>query len=47
MLNPDTDVIPAIGDPLPHWRLPTLDGSEFHMETLRGKRVLLFIWGSW
>ncbi len=47
MMKRDTDVIPTIGDPLPHWRLPALDGSEFHTETLRGKRVLFFVWGSW
>ncbi len=47
MMKPDTDVIPTVGDLLPDWRLPALDGSEFHPETLRGKRVLLFVWGSW
>ena len=47
MMKRDTDLIPAIGDPLAHWRLPALDRSEFHTETLRGKRVLFFVWGSW
>ncbi len=47
MMKPDTDVIPTVGDLLPDWRLPALDGSKFHPETLRGKRVLLFVWGSW
>jgi hypothetical protein len=27
--------------------LPTLDGSAVDMETLVGKKVLLFMWGSW
>ena len=27
--------------------LPTLDGTELDLDALRGKRVLLFMWGSW
>ncbi len=27
--------------------LPTLDGGTFDLESLRGKKVLLFMWGSW
>jgi hypothetical protein len=27
--------------------LPRLDGGTLDLETLRGKRVLLFMWGSW
>jgi hypothetical protein len=27
--------------------LPTLDGVEGDLQTLRGKKVLLFMWGSW
>jgi peroxiredoxin len=27
--------------------LPTLNGTPFDLESLRGKRVLLFMWGSW
>ena len=27
--------------------LPTLDGTELDLHSLRGKKVLLFMWGSW
>ena len=46
-MRADTDNIPAVGDPLPNWSLPTLDGAELHLDSLRGKRILLFMWGSW
>lgn len=36
-----------IGDQLPALSLPSLDGSEVDFEKLRGKRHLLFFWGSW
>ena len=28
-------------------RLPTLDGTALDLHALRGKKVLLFMWGSW
>ncbi len=31
--------------PLPP--LPTLDGPLLDLTTLRGRKVLLFMWGSW
>lgn len=43
----DTNRLPTVGDRLPEWSLPTLDGTELQLNALRGKRVLLFIWGSW
>ncbi|MCC2627022.1 MAG: hypothetical protein K0S14_672 [Thermomicrobiales bacterium] len=27
--------------------LPTLDGTALDLHALRGKKVLLFMWGSW
>lgn len=36
-----------IGDTLPDITLPKLDGGELNLNDLRGKRVLLYIWGSW
>ena len=27
--------------------LPSLDGPPVDLQTLRGKKVLLFMWGSW
>ncbi len=35
------------GDPLPDMGLPLLDGGELSFGDLRGKRLLLFFWGSW
>ncbi|CAA9417007.1 MAG: hypothetical protein AVDCRST_MAG35-1763 [uncultured Quadrisphaera sp.] len=35
------------GQRLPDLTLPTLDGGDFRLADLRGKRTLLFMWGSW
>ena len=35
------------GERVPMPVLPTLDGSTLDLATLRGKKVLLFMWGSW
>jgi peroxiredoxin len=35
------------GDRLPSLSLPQLNGDTFSLESLRGKRSLLFFWGSW
>ena len=32
---------------LPELTLPRLDGGELRFADLRGKRLLLFLWGSW
>jgi peroxiredoxin len=37
----------AVGDRLPDVSLPRLDGGELRLADLRGKRLLLFMWGSW
>jgi len=43
----------GIGSPLPDIRLPRLsssgggDGGDLALDSLRGKRLLLFFWGSW
>ncbi len=36
-----------VGDVLPDITLPRLEGGELALRELRGKRVLLFFWGSW
>lgn len=36
-----------VGDRLPSITLPRLGGGEVALDTLRGKRRLLFMWGSW
>lgn len=35
------------GTQLPDLRLPRLDGGQLEFASLRGKRHLLFFWGSW
>ncbi len=37
----------GVGSPLPDLDLPSLDGGELRFGDLRGKRLLLFMWGSW
>lgn len=39
--------IARVGDQLPALTLPQLDGGELRFDELRGKRYLLFFWGSW
>lgn len=46
-MSTDTNRLPTVGDRLPDWSLPNLDGTELRLGALRGKRVLFFIWGSW
>jgi hypothetical protein len=36
-----------VGERLSLPPLPTLDGTETDLHELRGKKVLLFMWGSW
>ncbi len=42
-----TTGVAEIGDQFPDVRLPTLKGEELSFSNLRGKKVLLFMWGSW
>ncbi len=37
----------GVGCPLPDAALPTLDGGAVRLADLRGKRRLLYMWGSW
>ena len=37
----------TVGETLPTLRLPRIAGGELALESLRGRRVLLFFWGSW
>ena len=37
----------GIGMPLPDLTLPRLDGGTLRFSDLHGKRLLLFMWGSW
>jgi peroxiredoxin len=36
-----------VGDRLPSITLPRLGGGEAALDGLRGKRRLLYMWGSW
>lgn len=35
------------GTPAPDLALPSLDGDTVSLTDFRGKRLLLFFWGSW
>jgi peroxiredoxin len=35
------------GGPAPAWDLPTLDGQNLSLESLRGKPTVLFFWAPW
>jgi len=37
----------SVGTRLSMPTLPTLDGTELDLHSLHGKKVLLFMWGSW
>jgi hypothetical protein len=37
----------GVGHPLPDVTLPSLDGPAVPLSALRGKRRLLYLWGSW
>jgi hypothetical protein len=39
--------VAGVGDLLPAIILPKLGGGEVRLDALRGKRRLLFMWGSW
>jgi hypothetical protein len=39
--------ITGVGDPLPDVTLSSLAGGACRLAALRGKRRLLFMWGSW
>lgn len=36
-----------VGEPLPAVKLPTLDGEMVDFADYRGKKLLIFMWGSW
>ena len=42
-----SDTVTSVGTPLSLPPLPTLDDAELDLQILRGKKVLLFMWGSW
>src|SRR2546425_1545590 len=46
-LEPEETFMLSVGDVVPALTLPHVDGGDFALESLRGKRALLFWWGSW
>lgn len=36
-----------VGERSPMWSLPLLDGGDLSSDALRGRKTLLFFWGSW
>ncbi len=38
---------PGVGDRFPDMSLPLLDGGKLSFSDLRGKKVLIYMWGSW
>ncbi|HEV2107847.1 MAG TPA: hypothetical protein VGR16_06265 [Thermomicrobiales bacterium] len=42
-----TAMMTDVGQMLPDLTLPRLDGGELRFADLRGKKMLLFMWGSW
>ncbi len=47
MVAPDVGGGLRLGDLAPTWVLPRLDGDELELQSLRGRKVVLFFWGSW
>ena len=46
-MTTNSRVGPGLQELSPDWTLPLLEGGELRLSQLRGKRVLLFFWGSW
>ncbi len=42
-----TTMTTDVGHVLPDLSLPRLNGGDLQFADLRGKKVLLFMWGSW
>ena len=45
--NPDPSTLPAADERPPALVLPSLDGKEVSLESLRGRLVLLHFWATW
>ena len=44
----DTEkLVPKIGETAPDFTLPTLDGGSISLSSYRGKKVAVYMWGSW
>ena len=42
-----SDTLTSVGQRLSMPTLPTLNGTDMDLAELRGKKVVLFMWGSW
>lgn len=43
----ETQARGRVGQDLPEITLPLLEGGDLEISSLRGKKLLLFFWGSW
>jgi peroxiredoxin len=41
------DELVGVGRPMPNVTLPDLDGRPVRFADFRGKKLLVFVWGSW
>jgi cytochrome c biogenesis protein CcmG/thiol:disulfide interchange protein DsbE len=46
-MRSDTPQFPELGQPVPDFTLPTLDGKPIHIRDYRGKKLIVFMWASW
>lgn len=42
-----TPAYPKVGDASPDFTLPSLDGEMISLSSLRGRKVIVFMWASW
>jgi peroxiredoxin len=46
-MTPIGSSAPGIGDIVPDFTLPSLDGVDVKLSDYQGKRVAVFMWASW
>ncbi len=44
----NSNIVPLeVGQPVPDFELPSLDGRPVKLSDYRGKKLLVFMWASW
>jgi peroxiredoxin len=38
---------PQVGQPIPDFSLPSIQGDEIRVDSYRGKKLVIFMWASW
>lgn len=46
-MSVSVDLTLGVGHPMPDLTLPDLDGQPVRFAEFRGKKLLVFVWGSW